>query len=126
MPRLLAIVLLLLPVLVVAGYAAENKNAPPPQQPPSEADTFELGDKDKGHAYAQKFCTNCHAVEKDENVILGDVPSFQDVADAEGMSPRALAVWLRTSHPNMPDFIIPPDDIDNVIAYIMSLRTPKQ
>lgn len=89
------------------------------------AGAVEIGDKEKGHAYAQKACADCHAVEKDENLLLTDVPSFQEVADSEGMSPRALAVWLRTSHPNMPDFIIPADDIDNVIAYIMSLRTPK-
>ena len=85
-----------------------------------------LGDKDKGHAYAQKFCTDCHAVEKDENLLLGDIPTFQEVADSDGMSPRALGVWLRTSHPNMPDFIIAPDDMDNVIAYIMSLRAPRK
>jgi hypothetical protein len=41
------------------------------------------------------------------------------------MTPRALVVWMSTSHPNMPDLIIPPDDMDNVIAYIMSLRTKK-
>jgi mono/diheme cytochrome c family protein len=92
----------------------------------AEQDTVELGDKDKGHAYTAKFCTTCHAIEKDEKGLFGDVPSFQEVADSEGMSPRALGVWLRSSHPNMPDFIIPADDIDDIVAYIMSLRTPKQ
>jgi hypothetical protein len=53
------------------------------------------------------------------------VPSFQEIADTQGMSPRALRVWLQTSHPKMPDLIIPADDMDNVIAYIMSLRTPR-
>lgn len=90
------------------------------------AGAAELGDKDRGHAYAQKFCADCHGVERDDHLLLGDVPTFQEVADSEGMSPRALAVWLQTSHPNMPDFVIPPDDMDDVIAYIMSLRTPKQ
>jgi hypothetical protein len=41
------------------------------------------------------------------------------------MTPRALVVWLTTSHPNMPDIILAPDDMDNVVAYIMSLRTKK-
>ncbi|CAN1721235.1 Subtilisin-like protease SBT4.7 [Hyphomicrobium sp. 1Nfss2.1] len=90
------------------------------------AGAVELGNKEEGHAYAQKFCTECHAIEKDESMLFSEVPSFQEVADSEGMSPRALSVWLRTSHPNMPDFIIPPDDIDNLVAYIMSLRTPKE
>jgi mono/diheme cytochrome c family protein len=90
------------------------------------AGAVELGNKERGHEYAQKHCSDCHAIEKDDQLLLGDVPTFQEVADSQGMSPRALAVWLQTSHPNMPDFIIPPDDMDNVIAYIMSLRTPKQ
>ncbi len=108
MRHLVGCLVLLLPVLTLAAGAVE------------------LGDKEKGHAYAQKFCADCHGVEKGEHVLFGDVPGFQDVADSEGMSPRALAVWLRTSHPTMPDLIIPPDDIDNVIAYTMSLKTPKQ
>ncbi|WP_072377379.1 cytochrome c [Hyphomicrobium sp. NDB2Meth4] len=90
------------------------------------AGAVELGNKAEGHDYAQKFCTECHAIEKDEAMLFSEVPSFQEVANSEGMSPRALSVWLRTSHPNMPDFIIPPDDIDNLVAYIMSLRTPKE
>lgn len=86
----------------------------------------EIGDKDKGLAYARKNCTECHEVEKEKRVSpFSDVPSFQDAADSEGMSHRALAVWLKSSHPNMPNFIIPADDIDDIIAYIMSLRTPK-
>ncbi len=52
-----------------------------------------------------------------------DAPSFQSVADTTGMSARALVVWLQTSHPTMPDLILKPDEMDNVVAYIMSLRT---
>jgi mono/diheme cytochrome c family protein len=85
----------------------------------------ELGNKNAGRAYAEQNCAGCHAIDNDADLIFADIPSFPDVANSEGMSPRALAVWLRTSHENMPDFIIPPDDMDNVIAYIMSLRTPK-
>lgn len=127
MRRLLGCVALLVPVLALAALAAEPGGAEKGKAGPSGGDsTFELGDKDKGHAYAQKFCTDCHAIEKDENLLLGDIPTFQEVANSEGMSPRALSVWLRTSHPNMPDFIIAPEDIDNIVAYIMSLRTPKK
>jgi hypothetical protein len=52
-----------------------------------------------------------------------DLPSFQTVVDSPGMTERALAVWLTNPHPNMPDFIIPQADMDNVIAYIMSLHS---
>ena len=52
-----------------------------------------------------------------------DLPSFQTVADSPGMTERALAVWLQNPHPNMPNFILPQADMDNVIAYIMTLKS---
>ncbi|MFA5898278.1 MAG: c-type cytochrome [Hyphomicrobium sp.] len=92
----------------------------------SAANAIGLGDRDKGHAYVRQFCVECHAVEKGEMAeVESEIPSFQEAADSEGMSQAALAVWLQSSHPNMPNFIIPPADVDNIIAYILSLRTPK-
>jgi mono/diheme cytochrome c family protein len=85
----------------------------------------ELGNAAAGLEYAQKVCADCHAVEPDTAMLFSQVPSFQEVADTTGMTPRALVVWLTTSHPNMPDIILAPDDMDNVVAYIMSLRTKK-
>ena len=38
------------------------------------------------------------------------------------MTGTALSVWLRTPHKSMPDLIIEPEDRNNVIAYIVSLR----
>jgi len=82
----------------------------------------EVGNPERGLDYARRVCADCHAVEPGTTFLFSDIPSFQDVANSEGMSPRALVVWLTTSHPNMPDLIVPPDDMDDVIAYIMSLR----
>lgn len=91
---------------------------------PGGAKTAELGNVEAGHEYAKQVCAECHEVERGETVSLYlDVPSFQTVADTPGMTDRALAVWLQTSHPNMPDFILRQDDMDNVIAYIMSLKS---
>jgi cytochrome c2 len=89
------------------------------------AAAVELGEKSAGQDYAKRVCAACHDIEKGDVALFTDVPSFQEIADTQGMSPRALRVWLQTSHPNMPDLIIAPDDMDNVIAYIMSLKTPK-
>ncbi|HEY7669088.1 MAG TPA: c-type cytochrome [Hyphomicrobium sp.] len=93
---------------------------------PIAAAAQELGTPGLGHEYAVRVCAECHDVEaKGEISPNPDAPSFQQVADTPGMSARALAVWMQTSHPTMPDLIIKPEDMDNVIAYIMSLRTPK-
>ena len=92
---------------------------------PATAAAQELGSPGLGQAYAERVCADCHDVEAGGEISPNpDAPSFQSVADTPGMSPRALAVWLQTSHPTMPDLILKPDDMDNVIAYIMGLRTP--
>jgi hypothetical protein len=49
-------------------------------------------------------------------------PPFKQIANTRGMSITALTVWSRTSHPTMPNFVISPNDMDNLIVYIMSLR----
>jgi hypothetical protein len=38
------------------------------------------------------------------------------------MTGIALTVWLTTSHPTMPNIIVEPHDMDNVIAFILSLK----
>jgi hypothetical protein len=38
------------------------------------------------------------------------------------MTAMALTVWFHTSHPTMPNIIIHGEDLDNIIAYILSLR----
>jgi len=39
------------------------------------------------------------------------------------MTALALLVWLRTSHPSMPNIILMPETADDIIAYILSLRS---
>ena len=90
----------------------------------STADAQEVGNVEAGHAYAKKVCAECHAVERGEKESpYLDLPTFQAVADSPGITERALAVWLQNPHPNMPNFILPQADMDNVIAYIMSLKS---
>lgn len=96
---------------------------PPPRSSPA-ARAQEVGDIEAGHAYAKKICAECHAVERGEmESPYPELPSFQTVADQPGITERALAVWLTNPHPNMPNFILPQADRDNVIAYIVSLKS---
>lgn len=91
---------------------------------PWAAQAQEVGNIEAGHAYAKKVCAECHAVERGEkDSPYLDLPSFQTVADSPGITERALAVWLQNPHPNMPNFILPQADMDNVIVYIMSLKS---
>ena len=82
------------------------------------------GDVEAGAAYAGEVCAACHAVLANEPISpLPEAPSFQSAADTPGMTELALTVWLQSSHPTMPNIILEPDDMRNVIAYIRSLKT---
>jgi mono/diheme cytochrome c family protein len=93
---------------------------------PLSAFAGETGDLRAGHSFASANCGACHAIEANENKSPSlKAPSFASVANTPGMTGRALAVWLQTSHPTMPNFLVARKDRDNIIAYIMSLRPPE-
>ena len=87
----------------------------------------DVGDPQRGLVYAKKVCATCHAVE------AGDVfspemlaPTFTAVAGTPGMTERALYVWLQSAnHKSMPNLLIAAGDLDDVVAYIMTLRSKK-
>jgi len=101
----------MLVVLLLAGFGAEAR-----------AD--QLGNAADGLAYARAHCAECHGVEatRDDFSPNVDAPDFSVVANTPGMTERAIAVWLQTSHPTMPNLMIPDEARDNLVAYIMSLK----
>ena len=77
-----------------------------------------------GGLCAREACVSRHIVEP-TNVshrVVAIGPNFQDIANTKGMTATALRVFLTTSHPNMPNLILTPDQITDVTAYILSLR----
>ncbi|MBS0234456.1 MAG: cytochrome C [Proteobacteria bacterium] len=95
----------------VVGFASLSANAQ------------EFGDAKLGREFALKHCSECHAVEPDTGSSPNPkAPEFVRVAKTSGMTGRALAVWLDSSHPTMPNFVLHKDDRDDVIAYIMTLK----
>ena len=82
----------------------------------------EPGNAGKGHDYARRVCAECHAVERGEaRSPQPRARAFQAVAETPGMNGRAIAVWLRTPHPSMPNLVIATRDMEDLIAYILSL-----
>ncbi len=84
------------------------------------------GDVFRGRAFAENTCATCHAVAPGEKYspIVG-VAGLEEIANTPGMTALALSVWFKSPHPNMPNFMLDPNDLDNVIAYIMSLKTKR-
>jgi tetratricopeptide (TPR) repeat protein len=90
------------------------------------ADAVDTGDARKGLIYAQRICSRCHNVLRSDAASPNSrAPTFKEVANTPGMSVTALTVWSRTTHPTMPNLIIDPKDMDDLIAYILGLRDRK-
>ncbi|MGE5510737.1 MAG: c-type cytochrome [Bacteroidota bacterium] len=85
------------------------------------AQAQEPGDTLAGQRYAQAYCTQCHALGEAPSPHL-DAPSFFALANTPGITGRAIAAALQTSHTTMPNLVVEPRDRDNVVAYITSLR----
>jgi hypothetical protein len=77
-------------------------------------------------AYARSICADCHHVLRSDGQSPNRLaPTFSKIANTPGMSVTALTVWSRTVHPTMPNLVIDPNDMDDLIAYILSLRDRK-
>ena len=93
---------------------------------PGIAEAVEFGNPQLGLAYARESCAGCHRVEVGGAVSPSTIiPSFESIANTLGMTARALVVWIQTPHPTMPNLIIPIEERDNVISYIMSLQVKR-
>lgn len=83
----------------------------------------EGGDPRQGQEVARQVCARCHAVGKGEGSSpVGNAPTFETIARTPGMSPLALTVALRSSHETMPNLVLAPDEHNDVVAYILSLK----
>lgn len=76
-----------------------------------------------GHRLAKAWCESCHAIRPHVLEMPGEPPSFQVIANQPGMTPLALKVFLRTSHKDMPNLVIAPDQAEALANYILSLKS---
>jgi cytochrome c len=71
----------------------------------------------EGRRLAEAWCRPCHAIEP-------QMPSsFEAIANRHGTTALSLKVFLKTSHQNMPNLVIAPDQADALASYILSLKT---
>jgi cytochrome c2 len=83
----------------------------------------ELGDARRGQNLAETVCAECHAVQKGALRSRNDhAPTFETIATTRGMTPMALRVALRTSHREMPNLVLKNEEVDDVIAYLATLK----
>lgn len=85
----------------------------------------------RGKSLALLGCAYCHIVETDQKIkrlIDIPLPTFQEVADDPSTTAESLRKFLRTQHSEkpseltMPDPTLNDDQIEDMVAYILSLR----
>jgi mono/diheme cytochrome c family protein len=83
----------------------------------------ELGSPVRGQRVAETICAECHAVQKGATRSANaNAPAFEKLAKTPGMTAMAFRVWLRSSHKEMPNIMLKTEEVDDVIAYVQSLK----
>ena len=79
------------------------------------------GDPIAGGALAKQWCVACHDIGHGRTVKDG-APSFVSVASRLDLNPATLKTWLADPHPPMPKLSLSRQEIDDLVAYILSLK----
>ena len=80
------------------------------------------GDAGAGGQIAQRWCSSCHIIgENQTGSVPQGPPSFRTIAKS-GMTAEQLRAFLSHPHGAMPDLALSRTEIDDLTAYIQSLR----
>lgn len=82
------------------------------------------GDAATGKTLALQFCRNCHLVAPEQQGPVPDaIPSFMAIAERPDITASRLkAVLMAPPHPLMPDPPLTQQQMEDVVAYLLSLR----
>ena len=70
---------------------------------------------------AQEQCSDCHAVDQPTQASQ-KAPSLTAIANMRSTTSMSLHVFLQTPHYKMPNYRLTSQEIDDVVAYILSLH----
>jgi mono/diheme cytochrome c family protein len=84
-------------------------------------------DIDRGKAILQKKCAQCHAIGMTDQSHHPQAPPFRSVVKRYPVEylAEALAEGIISGHPDMPEFVFQPDEINAILAYLDSLKHPE-
>ena len=72
---------------------------------------------------AERWCSSCHVLgPASSSGTSNGAPTFAGIARMSSTTPLSLRAFLQTPHARMPDLHLSQDEIDDVAAYILSLR----
>lgn len=80
----------------------------------------------EGRAIAEQRCASCHAIGPDGESPEPTAPAFRALSQRYPVEDlqEALAEGITTGHPEMPEVVLEPEQIDAFIAYLKSVQQP--
>jgi mono/diheme cytochrome c family protein len=78
----------------------------------------------RGAVFAQAHCAICHSTGSGSSP-KPEAPTFEEIANARGLTIETLRPWLRDSHnyPEVMNFEIEPKQVDDLAAFILTLQS---
>jgi mono/diheme cytochrome c family protein len=84
---------------------------------------MEPGDPVAGQRLAASWCANCHRIAPGGPGPTTDIaPSFAAIAVLPSTTSMSLRAYLRTPHANMPDYRLSREELDDIVAYLLTVR----
>ena len=79
----------------------------------------------QGKALVEANCARCHAIGATDTSNHPDAPAFRTLSQRYPIDAlaEALAEGISTGHPDMPEFVASPQQIDAILAYVGSLQS---
>ena len=79
----------------------------------------------KGKTLVETNCARCHAIGATDTSSHPDAPAFRTLSQRYPVDQlaEALAEGISTGHPDMPEFVASPQQVDAILAYIGSLQS---
>ena len=83
----------------------------------------EVGDVPQGQRLSETWCSSCHVTSPGTaSGTANGAPTFTAIAAMKSTTVLSLRAFLQTPHGRMPDLHLTHDEVDNIAAYILSLR----
>lgn len=82
----------------------------------------------KGRTIMEANCARCHAIGKDDTSHHKEAPPFRVVVTRyppENLA-EALAEGIVSGHPDMPEFVFEPPEIEAIVAYLGTLAPARK
>jgi mono/diheme cytochrome c family protein len=79
-------------------------------------------DARKGETLAKRWCATCHVVASDQKRGTTQSPPFSAIASKQDFNETALAYFLLTPHPRMPDMNLSRSEAADIAAYIKTQK----